>query len=135
MVKCINRIDWVWKTSQNGIRARAALAPFGDSISVGESQLSPDFATSSALRILHPISIMEGVEPVESPRKRVKVDNESSTEEAVLPGTGAAADSEPAKTSESDAQAMKELEVGITQFVSADNEGFSGILKKRYGCP
>ena len=30
------------------------------------------------------------------------------------------------------AQALKELEVGITEFVTADNEGFSGILKKRY---
>jgi tRNA pseudouridine13 synthase len=30
-----------------------------------------------------------------------------------------------------DAQAVKEIEVGITEFVSSDNEGFSGILKKR----
>ncbi|PLB44590.1 pseudouridine synthase TruD/Pus7 [Aspergillus steynii IBT 23096] len=73
---------------------------------------------------------MEGAEPVESPRKRLKTDNASSSEEAVLPG--AAAESAPAKISESDAQAMKELEVGITHFVRADNEGFSGVLKKRY---
>jgi tRNA pseudouridine13 synthase len=34
--------------------------------------------------------------------------------------------------SDGDAQALKEAEVGITEFVSADNVGFSGVLKKRY---
>ncbi|KAE8147464.1 pseudouridine synthase [Aspergillus avenaceus] len=68
---------------------------------------------------------MENPEIVESPRKRIKVDNDTSTEEAALPPAAAA-------ISESDAQALREAEVGITEFVSAENEGFAGLLKKRY---
>ena len=71
---------------------------------------------------------MEGADIVESPRKRQKVDNTSTADEATLPPSAAA----PAEISESDAQALKEAEVGITEFVSAENAGFSGILKKRY---
>ncbi|KAH8433516.1 pseudouridine synthase PUS7 [Aspergillus melleus] len=72
---------------------------------------------------------MEGAEHVESPRKRLKTDNASSTEEVVLQAPVATSET---KISEADAQAKKELDVGITEFVSADNEGFSGVLKKRY---
>lgn len=66
-----------------------------------------------------------GGDIAESPRKRLKTDN-VSTEDAVPPS---------APTNESDAQSLREAEVGITQFVSADNEGFSGIFKKRYLYP
>ena len=62
-------------------------------------------------------------DPVESPRKRLK------TENAPGPTLGP---SEPTPTREpTDAQSARELEVGITQFVSPENKGFSGILKKR----
>ncbi|KAB8068378.1 pseudouridine synthase [Aspergillus leporis] len=72
--------------------------------------------------------MMEGADIVESPRKRIKVDNDSTTEEATLP----IPDGAVAGISENDAQALKEAEVGITEFVSAENAGFAGILKKRY---
>lgn len=66
-----------------------------------------------------------GGDIAESPRKRLKTDN-VSTANAVPPS---------APTKESDSQSLREAEVGITQFVSADNEGFSGIFKKRYLYP
>lgn len=56
---------------------------------------------------------------VESPRKRLKTDAEPTGDVVVV-----------GETVKSDAQ--KELEVGITEYVSRDNEGFAGILKKRY---
>ena len=49
--------------------------------------------------------------PDESPRKRLKVDASSRTEDNV--------------------QSVKEAEVGITEFASSDDHGFFGILKKR----
>ncbi|KAL2824941.1 pseudouridine synthase [Aspergillus cavernicola] len=62
---------------------------------------------------------------IEPPQKRLKMEDVSSTDEVVLP-TGRA-------TPQTDAdQLSREIEVGITEFVSADNEGFAGILKKRY---
>jgi hypothetical protein len=64
---------------------------------------------------------MEG-ELVESPRKRLKTDNAASP--------AGAAESTPAKEP-ADTQAVREAEVGITQFVSPENAGFSGIFKKR----
>ena len=69
---------------------------------------------------------MERPELVESPRKRQKTEDVPSTDFAVdvLPGNGSAA--------ATDAQTMKENDVGITELVTADSEGFSGILKKRY---
>lgn len=67
---------------------------------------------------------MERPELAESPRKRQK------TEDA--PATADAADTLPqSNVAVQDAQAMKEMDVGITELVTADNEGFSGILKKR----
>ena len=72
---------------------------------------------------------MEGVDIVESPRKRLKTNSAPSTEDAALPS----AEATPAKPSRvDDAQQLKEIEVGITEYVSSDNEGFAGILKKRY---
>ncbi|KAL4781419.1 pseudouridine synthase [Aspergillus varians] len=63
---------------------------------------------------------------VEPPQKRLKTEDAPGMEEAVLP-VGAA----PLPTATED-QLSREIEVGITEFVSADNEGFAGILKKRY---
>lgn len=56
---------------------------------------------------------------VESPRKRLKTDAEPAGDAVVV-----------SELPKSDAQ--KELDVGITEYVSRDNEGFAGILKKRY---
>lgn len=68
---------------------------------------------------------MERPELVESPRKRQKTEDVSSTDVTVdvLPGNGSVATP--------DAQTTKEYDVGITELVTADSEGFSGILKKR----
>lgn len=67
---------------------------------------------------------MEHPELVESPRKRQKTEAVAATDGAVdaLPTNSAPTEN---------AQTLKELEVGITEFVTASNEGFSGILKKR----
>ncbi|KAJ5826637.1 hypothetical protein N7447_003400 [Penicillium robsamsonii] len=70
---------------------------------------------------------MEKPDIVESPRKRQKTEDVASTEVAItLDGAT------ETSTAVSDAQTLKEAEVGITEFVSNDTEGFSGILKKRY---
>jgi tRNA pseudouridine13 synthase len=68
---------------------------------------------------------MEHQELVESPRKRQKTEAVAATDGAAdaLPETSAP----PVEN----AQTLKELGVGITEFVTASNEGFSGILKKR----
>ncbi|KAL4986168.1 pseudouridine synthase [Aspergillus falconensis] len=62
------------------------------------------------------------------PQKRLKTEDVAGTDEVVLPSSGAS----PQTDAEIDEQLSKEIEVGITEFVSADNEGFAGILKKRY---
>jgi tRNA pseudouridine13 synthase len=72
---------------------------------------------------------MEKHDLVESPRKRQKT-SDAGPEEIVVAGDGAA-DVPTTPGAAPDAQAVKEVEVGITEFVSSDNEGFSGILKKR----
>jgi tRNA pseudouridine13 synthase len=63
-------------------------------------------------------------EDVESPRKKIKLSNQLDRLD----------DSTPAITPASpiDAQIQKELDVGITSFVSPHAHAFSGILKKRY---
>ncbi|CAG8889683.1 unnamed protein product [Penicillium nalgiovense] len=71
---------------------------------------------------------MEKPDIVESPRKRQKTEDTGSTEVAVAVNRA----TETPSTAIADAQALKEVEVGITEFVSNDTEGFSGILKKRY---
>ncbi|BDD57494.1 hypothetical protein MPDQ_000249 [Monascus purpureus] len=65
----------------------------------------------------------------ENPRKRLKVDNPAPTGD-VLVSTPAPALA--GRSSTVDAQSLKEAEVGITEFASCHNEGFSGVLKKRY---
>lgn len=69
---------------------------------------------------------MERPELVESPRKRQKTEDVPSIDSAVdvLPVNGGAA--------ALDAQTTKEHDVGITELVTGDSEGFAGILKKRY---
>ncbi|KAL2796801.1 pseudouridine synthase [Aspergillus keveii] len=63
---------------------------------------------------------------IEPPQKRLKTENVADSADVALPATVAAA------APQSDDQLSREIEVGITEFVSADNEGFVGILKKRY---
>ena len=70
---------------------------------------------------------MEKPDIVESPRKRQKTEDVGSNEVAIAVNGATEAPS----TAVSDAQALKEVEVGITEFVS-NTEGFSGILKKRW---
>ncbi|KAJ6104754.1 hypothetical protein N7523_011074 [Penicillium sp. IBT 18751x] len=67
---------------------------------------------------------MEQQEVVESPRKRQKIDTVGAADEAEV--------SPPSNAAGQDAQAMKELDVGILELVTADSEGFYGTLKKRY---
>jgi tRNA pseudouridine13 synthase len=64
------------------------------------------------------------VESTESPRKKIKLSSQ-------LDGSG---DSTRAVTpiSPIDVQVQKELDVGITDYVSPHAPAFSGILKKRY---
>ncbi|KAL4898842.1 hypothetical protein BDW74DRAFT_126398 [Aspergillus multicolor] len=65
---------------------------------------------------------------IEPPQKRLKTEDVADKDEVVPPVGGAPQQSD----AEIDEQLSKEIEVGITEFVSADNEGFAGILKKRY---
>jgi tRNA pseudouridine13 synthase len=62
---------------------------------------------------------------IEPPQKRLKTENVADSADVAHPATVAAA------APQSDDQLSREIEVGITEFVSADNEGFVGILKKR----
>ena len=70
---------------------------------------------------------MEKPDIVESPRKRQKTEDAGSI---ATPFGGDGASDIPT-VAVADAQTLKENEVGITEFVSNDTEGFSGILKKR----
>ncbi|KAL3467571.1 pseudouridine synthase [Aspergillus heterothallicus] len=64
---------------------------------------------------------------IEPPQKRLKTEDASNRANAVLSTPVAAT-----PQTEADNQLLREIEVGITEFVSAENEGFAGILKKRY---
>jgi len=63
-------------------------------------------------------------EDVESPRKKIKLSNQLDRPDDSIPAITPA--------SPIDAQTQKELDVGITSFVSPHAHAFSGILKKRY---
>lgn len=67
---------------------------------------------------------MDRPEILESPRKRQKTEDAPATDGAV---------DMPPKSSivAQDEQATKEMDVGITELVTAGTEGFSGLLKKR----
>lgn len=71
---------------------------------------------------------MEREEVVGSPRKRLKVDNAQNEANDTIIAEVPATES----SSSSNTQATKELDVGITEFVSADIPGFEGVLKKRF---
>ncbi|KAJ9317545.1 hypothetical protein DTO271D3_2366 [Paecilomyces variotii] len=76
---------------------------------------------------------MDREETFESPRKRLKTDDAPQGDVAVLEtSTSQKQLAETPAVPTQDAQALKEAEVGITEFVSTGTEGFSGILKKRY---
>ncbi|KAK2783419.1 hypothetical protein FQN53_009182 [Emmonsiellopsis sp. PD_33] len=75
----------------------------------------------------------------EVPRKRVKISNDEDSNSPIPPISGVespaveqVAPTVVAQPPTEDVQALKEVEVGITHFVSPDLPGFSGILKKRY---
>lgn len=73
------------------------------------------------------VNMREVEDIVETPRKRLKTDNVAAADDVIVSAVPTEGRSLPAN-----AQTVKEAEVGITEFVSRDNEGFSGILKKRY---
>lgn len=81
---------------------------------------------------------MEGEEIIEQPRKRLKTEDTPQGDDVVFPTSeGAQKQAEASATAQlqpsaEDSQTLKEAEVGITEFVSADLPGFSGILKKRF---
>lgn len=56
---------------------------------------------------------------MEPPQKRIKTDNVSAANETAPKDAG-------------NTQLSREIEVGISEFVTPENTGFSGILKKRY---
>lgn len=65
----------------------------------------------------------------ESPRKRIKISKDPDSNSPITPVSGFGP---PAALDSQDIQALKEAEVGITDFVSPHLPSFSGILKKRY---
>lgn len=71
---------------------------------------------------------MHEEEAVESPRKRLKVDDtQTKDNDVVIPAnSNIGASSSAAQTS------SREIDVGITEFVSRDIPGFEGILKRRF---
>lgn len=71
---------------------------------------------------------MEREEIAESPRKRQKVDNVQTEDNDTIVTEEPAVES----SSSSTAQVTREVDVGITEFVSADIPGFEGVLKKRF---
>ena len=76
-------------------------------------------------------------EPPGSPRKKLKFEHPepapSSIDAAMQPNSAMTAASQELQGSHSpDQQHEKEIRCGITEFVSPDSLGFSGVLKKRY---
>lgn len=61
---------------------------------------------------------------MESPRKKIKLSSQFDGPNDSMPAMMA--------TSPIAAQIQKELDVGITSYVSSDTPAFSGILKRRY---
>lgn len=71
---------------------------------------------------------MEREDIVESPRKRLKVDNAQTADNDTIVAEVPAVESSSSPVT----QATREVDVGITEFVSADIPGFEGVLKKRF---
>lgn len=99
-------------------------------LALGISALAPfpsDFSTFGTIQVLRHLTIptiMVESEDVESPRKKVKLSTQLDGLDDSIPSI--------APASPIDAQIQKELDVGITSFVSPHAHAFSGILKKRY---
>lgn len=79
---------------------------------------------------------MEEPPEPQSPRKRQRLASPIETSKLIDETTGGelgqmASIDAPASLSAADIQLKKEMEVGITEFVSPDLPGFTGILKKR----
>ncbi len=78
---------------------------------------------------------MDDIDSPTSPRKKIKIEHTSSIAEStdtmntVMVG---AAPIHPLQAKAGSEQIEKEEACGITEFVSPDLLGFSGILKKRY---
>jgi hypothetical protein len=91
------------------------------------NNLNPSFNLSNS-SIVEVIALkMEREEIAESPRKRLKVDNVQNEDDDIVVVEVPAVES----SSSSNTQATREVDVGITEFVSADIPGFEGVLKKR----
>jgi len=79
---------------------------------------------------------MEEPPEPQSPRKRQRLDSPTETGKLSDETAGEHIGQTPSKDASSplsaaDIQLKKETEVGITEFVSPDLPGFTGILKKR----
>ncbi|KAI5296053.1 hypothetical protein KEM52_005866 [Ascosphaera acerosa] len=72
----------------------------------------------------------------EQPRKRLKTDDGSNGDaqaaEAVVGACAPEHASPAASLPPADEQSLREVQVGITDFVSPELAGFEGVLKKRY---
>lgn len=77
---------------------------------------------------------MERAEVVESPRKRLKVDNVQNEQDVAVIAIPDPDSSSNLPTA-AQAKGPKEVDVGITEFVTTDIPGFEGILKKRFVNP
>jgi tRNA pseudouridine13 synthase len=67
---------------------------------------------------------MSEPESTESPRKKVKLSSQLDGSDDLIPAV--------TPSSRIDVQTQKELDVGITDYISPHAPAFSGILKKRY---
>ena len=83
----------------------------------------------SATADIADIAAMDDSELPSSPRKKLK------TDDSQLSGKMEEANATPLVEPEPyDEQLQKEVDVGITEFVSPELSGFSGVLKKRCSC-
>ncbi|VVT46377.1 uncharacterized protein SAPINGB_P001183 [Magnusiomyces paraingens] len=71
-------------------------------------------------------------ESEDSSAKRVKVDDEKSTEQTSAEQTSTSTEKPAVKSYSAPNAGISEIDVGITQFLSPDLKGFKGILKQRY---
>lgn len=73
----------------------------------------------------------EGTSGDEARRKRVKISDDAAAASESVPAPISSLPPQATPIPVEDEQALKEVEVGITYFVSPELPGFSGILKKR----
>ena len=77
-------------------------------------------------------STMSSSENLHSPRKRAKLFPDGQMLTSAKPVDLSAETSSTVLSQERSAHATKEVEVGITDYVSPETSGFRGLLKKRY---